>query len=250
VARLFRLLLMAAQAGPRWLRAIFRVGSVKAKADITTAPGTPMEAGMVVQTAEMAATPESVPGSDMAAKARTGPVVRMVANIIAQLVADAVFRGRAGMARMMASIVNAPGAEGAFRGKLKALLKLKALPEAAPPAPAQMRSDTEIAMAAVPETAPPAPAEADMEASAPVMAATPSNGTPEAMTDRASTAPAQMAAEMTDGTPVPAAAANRAGTARMYARISLWREPTQEGNVLKISQVHHAVQDGNKLKIY
>lgn len=228
MARFFRLLLMAAQAGPRWLRAIFKAGSVKAKADITTAPGTPVEAGMAVQTAEMAATPEAAPGSDMAAKAKTGPVVRMVANIIAQLVADAVFRGKAGMTRMMASIVNAPGAEGAFRGKLKALLKLKALPEAAPPAPV----------------------EADMEASAPVMAATPSNGTPEAMADRASTAPAQMAAEMTDGTPVPAAAATRAGTARMYARMSLWREPTQEGNVLKIPQVHHAVQDGNKLKIY
>ena len=243
MARIFRLLLMAAQGGVRYLRAIchFVVG-LTAKA--TTAPGSDMGADIETVPPEVNAQPVSRPVADMALSARAGGAT-VVSNIVAWLVSIARLDARTEV-RMTTNILAAPAA--AVTSICKAVVRMVCNGEAAPGVPVECKTATIVSMTAGAESAPPVAVKADVEAALPMADAMATSATPEPMAAAMEASPLADAV-MSPGSPADARAEIQATTATVIARIHTWRGPTRDGTYLHIPQVYTYERVGNQIYI-
>ena len=224
MARIFRMLLMAAQGGIRYLRAILHfVIGLSAKA--TTAPGSNMGADMTVSVpVELDAQPVSRPVADMGFDAHAGEVT-LVSNIVAWLVSNAKIDAWAGLAHMISSIKAAPASA------TKAALQTDV----------HLTDNIEAALAT--------DMDADLVAAMPEITAKATNAIPTPMAAAIDASPALVDARPSPGSPADTCATLHAGTVHLVARMHTWTPPVRDGAYLYIPQVYSYERVGNKLYI-
>lgn len=238
-----QLLLMAAQGGPRYLRALIHfVVGLTAKA--TTAPGSDMGAAIETVPPEVDAKPASRPVADAMLDSRAESP-RVMASMVAWLVSIAKTRIQT-VVRMTTNILATPAA--AVKGICQMVVRTVFNGEVAPGIPGKCDVTTVVDVVTDPEATPPTPTKADTEAAPPIIGATATNGIPEQTAATMATAFPQVESAPTPGSPADTIATIQAA-AIVMAKMHTWRGPTRDGAYLYIPQVYSYERVGNTIHI-
>ena len=243
MARLFRLLMMAAQGGFRYLRAIMRfVTGLTAKP--STAPGLAMKAELETPIPECTIDGVARPVAYTKLTGLAGNV-RTVANAIAKAVADAIFSAHAN-AELTTSIMAVPSA--IAQGIYRLMVEFTADIEAAPGIPDIFSKEPTIDLTADSVTAPPVNNAIDAPVDLPAAEAMAITGSPEHIEDvNIETALVDQTATMTLG-PNARIGAEYNSAATLTANMITWTPAVWvDDKTLYIRQVYTTEHDGNVL---
>ena len=266
MAKIFRWLLMAAQGGPRYIRAILRsVTGVSAKA--TTAPGSDMEVGL--KTAEVEASADGItrPSAGGSLWGKVGSI-KMVAEIITKLVSDTIFYGRTST-KIRADIESTPASDekGDFQTAILTVPNIESSPSSdgkgdfltemstiaqsdTPPGyPIELKTKPHNNLTAKLGTTPPEPMFGHLTAKSLRLGVIVSEGTPNPFVVGTKPTPTKLYAATSRGTAVGAEGKPTVEATTILASIHTWRSPTKDGNSLYIPQVYSYQRDGTNLKI-